>query len=264
MASTPQTLIYKNLIVGQAGAADAGGAMAMRGGAATDGNNAGGAFSGTGGAGFGSAAGGAASLVGGAGGATGAGGALAITSGAGGSTSGAAGAIAIAVGAATSANGASITVTAGNGAGGTNSGGNINLVPGTAVSTGTPGEVQVAGDSGLIFINTALVAASATQSIFVATRPVRVKALSRTFGTASTSGTLQLEKIPSGTANASGTNLLTGTVALSGTTNTVASGTLIGTVASLTLAAGDRLGFVIAGTMTNLANCMVSVAVTPC
>src|SRR5690348_16660661 len=47
------------------------------------------------------------------------------------------------------------------------------------------------------------------------------------FGTASTSGTLQVEKTPSGTAVGSGTNLLTGTVSLSGTANTTLNGALV-------------------------------------
>jgi hypothetical protein len=54
-----------------------------------------------------------------------------------------AGTVSIAVGGATAGNGAAMTLTGGNGAGGTASGGNINLVPGTAVSTGAPGELTV-------------------------------------------------------------------------------------------------------------------------
>lgn len=241
----------------------AGGAVNMTGGAGTAGNATGGAAGQTGGAGQGSAAGGAASMIGGAGGATGAGGALTLTSGAGGATSGAAGAINIAVGSATSGNGANITVTAGNGAGGTNAGGNVNLVGGTAVSTGIPGEVQVNGNSGLIMISEALTATDATRTVFVATRACRLKAVSEVHSTASTSGTLTVEKCTGTTAPGSGTALLTGTMSLSGTANTVVNGTLIATVASITLAAGDRLSIVIAGTMTNLAGGRVTIAIAP-
>lgn len=242
----------------------AGGALSRTGGAGTAGNAAGGAISDTGGAGQGSAAGGALSYVGGAGGATGAGGAITITSGAGGATSGAAGAIAIAVGSATSGNGSAITITAGNGAGGTNSGGNLNLVAGAAVSTGTPGEVQVNGDANLILISEALTATDATRTVFVATRACRVKSIKEVHATASSSGTLQLEKCTGTTAPGSGTTLLTGTMSLAGTANTVVSGTLIATVASLTLAAGDRLSIVIAGTMTSLVGGRVTIGICPC
>lgn len=83
------------------------------------------------------------------------------------------------------------------------------------------------------------------------------------FGTASTSGTLQIERTPSGTAVGSGTNLLTGTVSLAGTTNTVVSGFPSSTVsfANQVLAPGDSLSLIFAGTLTNLANAVITVAV---
>lgn len=253
-------------ITGAAGGATsgAGGACSRTGGAGTAGNAAGGAISDVGGAGQGSAAGGAWSATGGAGGLTGAGGAITITSGAGGATSGVAGAVAITAGSCTSGAGASVTITAGAGGGGTNAGGNINLVAGAAVSTGVPGEVQVNADSGLIMISEALTATDATRTVFVATRACRLKAVKEVHSTASSSGTLQIEKCTGTTAPGSGTTLLTGTMSLSGTANTVVSGTLIATVASLTLAAGDRLSIVIAGTMTNLVGGRVTLAVAPC
>lgn len=275
----------------------AGGAVTIAGGAGTAGNAAGGAASMAGGAGQGTAAGGVLTLVGGAGGGgatgnggaasltggaststngtggaaslvgglgtgSGAGGAITITSGAAGAT-GVAGAVNISVGSATAGAGSSVTITAGNGAGGTAAGGQVNLVPGTAVSTGVPGEVQVNGNSGLIFITEALTATDATRTVYVATRAVRFKAVSVVWTTGSTSGTLQIEKCTGTTAPGSGTTLLTGTVTLAGTGNTVGTGTPIATVASLTLAAGDRLGIVIAGTMTNLVGCRITLAVTP-
>lgn len=241
----------------------AGGAVTMTGGAGTNGNAAGGAATQTGGAGQGSAAGGASAVIGGAGGATGAGGAITITSGAGGSSSGAAGAINIAVGSATSGNGAAVTITSGAGAGGTNAGGMINLVPGAAVSTGIPGQLQVNGDANLIMVNESLSATDATRAVFIANRPMILKSVKEVHSTASSSGTLQIEKLTGTTAAGSGTNLLTGTISLAGTANTVLSGTLIATIASLTFAAGDRLGVVIAGTMTSLANCKVQCGLAP-
>jgi hypothetical protein len=80
------------------------------------------------------------------------------------------------------------------------------------------------------------------------------------FGTASTSGTLQLEKLTGTTAPGSGTAMLTGTVALSGSANTVASGTVLsGDAAALKLGGGDRLGLKLAGTLTNLAGCVATI-----
>jgi hypothetical protein len=249
------------IVAGIGGATSgAGGAITVTGGAGTAGNSAGGALTYAGGAGQGSAAGGAGGLSGGQGGATGAGGAITITSGAGGSTSGASGAIAISIPTPTSGAGAAITITGGAGGTGTDAGGAVNLVGGAAVSTGAPGEVQINGDSGLIHISEALTSTDATRTVFVALRACRLKAVKEVHSTASSSGTLQVEKCTGTQAPGSGTNLLTGTMTLAGTANTVVSGTLIATVASLTLAAGDRLSVVIAGTMTNLAGSRVSLS----
>jgi len=232
-----------------AGATGNGGAASVTGGAATSTNGTGGA----------------ASLVGGLGTGTGAGGAIAITSGAAGAT-GVAGAIAIAVGAATAGNGSSITITGGNGAGGTNAGGDVNLVPGAAVSTGTPGQIKVNGDANLIPVNLTSIGVLevVTRSVFVCKRPMRLVSVGLVYGVASTSGTMQVEKLTGTTAPGSGTNLLTGTISMSSTANTVNSGTLIATVASLTFAAGDRVGFVFAGTMTNLVGFAATAWFTPC
>lgn len=173
------------------------------------------------------------------------------------------GAVTVTAGAASAGVGGAVTVTASAGVGGTNAGGNVNLVPGAAASTGIPGEVQVNANSQLILANEALTATDATRTILIATRPMRLKAVSVVWTTGSTSGTLQLEKATGTTAPGAGTALLTGTVTLAGTANTVGNGTLVATVASITLAAGDRLNMVIAGTMTNLVGAKMTVALTP-
>lgn len=241
-----------------------GGLASLTGGAGTAGNATGGLSRAVGGAGQGSAAGGAVLLTGGAGGATGAGGAITITSGAGGATSGAAGAIAITVGTPISANGAAITVTAGSGAGGTNSGGNINLVPGAAVSTGTPGEVQVNGNGGLMNASFNYTASMVTQTFFVATRAVRVKAIigrTRVVGSGGAC-TLAFFKAPSGTAVGSGVALHTGSFNVVGTADTNQTLTLSTTVSDVTLAAGDSIGYVLTGTPTSAVG-SVTVMVNP-
>ena len=111
---------------------------------------------------------------------------------------------------------------------------------------------QINGDAGIIIKDTALTATDATRVIMICTRPMKMTAVKAVFSTASSSGTITVEKLTGTTAPGSGTVLLTGTIALSGTANTVASGTLIATTASLTFATGDRFGIVIAGTMTSL------------
>jgi hypothetical protein len=64
-------------------------------------------------------------------------------------------------------------------------------------------------------------------------------------------------------APGAGTALLTAVVALSGTANTVVNGTLISNTGTLTLAAGDRIAIVIAGTMTNLAGGILTLSLQP-
>lgn len=234
-------------IVGGAGGATsgAGGAVSLTGGAATAGNSAGGAGSVVGGAGSGSAAGGAVGLTGGAGGATGAGGAIAITSGAGGATSGAAGAISLTVGSATSGNGASVTIAAGNGAGGTNAGGDIELTPGDAVSTGTPGLVKINGNAGLTcatFFTIGAPAAATDSVFFIATRPLYVVSISQVHAVAAGgASTLQVTKDTATDVPGAGADLLDSAFDLNATANTVQAGTVVSTVATRTLAAGDRL-----------------------
>lgn len=96
-----------------------------------------------------------------------------------------------------------------------------------------------------------------TRNIFIADAAYLVTAVREVHGTASSSGTLNIEKLTGTTAAGSGTAMLTGTISLAGTANTVLSGTLTATTATLTLAAGDRIGGVLAGTLTNLAGCVV-------
>jgi len=111
-----------------------------------------------------------------------------------------------------------------------------------------------------------LVATSTSQTAFV----VPVSTLYGTykfeyavanFGTASTSGTLQVEKAHGTQAIGSGTALLQGTISLAGTANTPVdssgSAAPVTNPNTLTLAAGDRLNILLAGTLTSLANCSV-------
>lgn len=88
----------------------------------------------------------------------------------------------------------------------------------------------------------------------------KLAGVSAVFGTASTSGTLQVEVATGTQAIASGTNQLTGTMSLAGTANTVVNGTLI--AAPTTISAGARLNLIFAGTVTNLANASIVVTLS--
>lgn len=85
----------------------------------------------------------------------------------------------------------------------------------------------------------------------------KVAGVTATFGTASTSGTLQVEVATGTQAIAAGTNQLTGTISLAGTANTPVNGTII--ASPTTIAAGSRVNFIFAGTVTNLANASFTV-----
>lgn len=101
-----------------------------------------------------------------------------------------------------------------------------------------------------------------TQAIFMPDNGAKyqVIGLQAVFGTASTSGTVTIEHLTGTSAPGGGTALLTGTVSLSGTANTVLNGTLIGNQSTATLSPGDRLGIVFGGTLTSLAGLCVVVS----
>lgn len=104
-----------------------------------------------------------------------------------------------------------------------------------------------------------VVATSTSFTLWTADAAYIVTGATAVWGTASSSGTLQLEKATGTQATGSGTNLLTGTVDLSTAANTVNSGTLVATAATLTFASGNRLNAVLGGTLTGLANCCITV-----
>lgn len=232
-----------------AGATGNGGAVVEAGGAALSTNGTGGAISITGGAGAGTGNGGAASVVGGAAGTTGVGGAVAITAGS-----------------PTAGNGSTVTVTASAGAGGTNAGGNINLVPGAAVSTGAPGVVQVNGNAGLIcpaYYYTGTIAAT-NQVFFVAPRAMLVEQIGAIWSVAAGgASTISITHDTGTGAPASGTDMLGTDFNLNTTANTYAAGSLSATVATLTLAAGDRIAIKYNNTIQSTAGLVVTVCLAP-
>lgn len=253
-------------IGGTPGATGAGGAALLRGGIGGATSGTGGSASVVGGAATaGNSAGGAAIVTGGAGSGTLAGGAVTITSGAAGAT-GVAGAVTVSVGAATAGNGSAMTLTAGNGAGGTASGGNLNLVPGAAVSTGTPGDLQVNGDASLMcgtYYFTGTPAATA-QVFYIANRAMRVKTISQVHSVAAGgTSTLTVTKDTGTSAPGAGTALMTNTFNLNATANTVQNATLSATVATVNMAAGDRLAVLFANAIQSSAGVVTTACMTP-
>lgn len=94
-----------------------------------------------------------------------------------------------------------------------------------------------------------LVAASTAQTIFVAPVDYKIVAVHVSFATASTAGTVTVEKLTAGQAKGAGTALLTAPLALSGTANTVV------TVEAPTnnyIPKGSRVAIVLAGNLAGL------------
>lgn len=113
-------------------------------------------------------------------------------------------------------------------------------------------------------------ASTAAQDVFISApgQNFQVTGVTATFGTASSSGTLDVVKCTGTTAAAAGTSVLTGTVSLAGTANTPLQGTLTSTTATIQLTGGpvsaptfDRLAIKLGGTLTSLADCLVQIRI---
>lgn len=105
-------------------------------------------------------------------------------------------------------------------------------------------------------------AANFTTPFFVADRNYEVIEFAERHQVAGSDGspvTIMLNKVPSGTAPASGTNVLTATLSLKTTADTIQYGTITTTLPNFTLARGDSLSVVSAGTLTALQGVTVSV-----
>lgn len=110
-------------------------------------------------------------------------------------------------------------------------------------------------------VSTTLTSSSTSQTLWVNPNvggTYVIAGVTATQGTASASGTLQVEVATGTQAIASGTNQLTGTMSLAGTANTPVNGTLITSLT--TIAAGSRVNIILAGTLTSLANCVITIA----
>lgn len=96
-------------------------------------------------------------------------------------------------------------------------------------------------------------------SFWIAPAKCVVDSITYSFSANSSSGTVEVEKVPSATAQGSGTNLQTATVSTASGANTNQAATLSSTAATLELAAGDRLALVDSGTLTSLTDLVVTV-----
>lgn len=99
---------------------------------------------------------------------------------------------------------------------------------------------------------------------FIAPYDCLVAQIEASWRTASSSGTLQVERLQGTEAKGAGNDLLSAVIATDGTAETVNTGALITTNPEfLELAAGDRLGLVNGGTLTSMADLVVTVILTP-
>ncbi len=108
-------------------------------------------------------------------------------------------------------------------------------------------------DGAFIPVSSEYNASSVSKVFFVASRAMRVKDVRvrvEVKGTDSSAVTVEVAKVPDGTAVASGTALHSGTANLKGTDATEQVLTLSTTSSDLDLAAGDALGLIFAGTLT--------------
>lgn len=104
-------------------------------------------------------------------------------------------------------------------------------------------------------------ASSTSQTIFVADNvsgTFQIAGVTVTYGTAGGAGaSLQVEVAGAGVAQGSGTNQLGAALALNGTANTPVNGTPIASPTNITN--GSRVNIILAGTLTGLANCCVTI-----
>lgn len=101
---------------------------------------------------------------------------------------------------------------------------------------------------------------------FTAYQACQIVSVRMRFETAGSSSTVDVVKVPSGTAKASGTTVLTAAMKSDGTggaADTNISGTLSATVTALQLAVGDSLALKNGGTLTSSAGVTVTVNVRP-
>lgn len=122
-------------------------------------------------------------------------------------------------------------------------------------AAGSPGTWESIGQSAIlrVYINIPAGAAAADyDGVYPvpAGKLIRVVERHGTLGTDGSAVTVMLKKVPSGTALASGTDMLSAGISLKATINTNQAGAIHGTVGNITTVDGDSLGLVTTGVLT--------------
>lgn len=114
--------------------------------------------------------------------------------------------------------------------------------------------------NGPTVISRTLGALDVSHVIFISDSNYQVSSIKVVWGVAGGAGAvLDVEKLTGTTAPGSGTSMQTGSVDLTATANTVTTPTLTGTVATLQLATGNRIGIKLGGILTGLVGCNVTI-----
>lgn len=110
------------------------------------------------------------------------------------------------------------------------------------------------------YLEVYLSASSTNYTSFIAPVAYKVIGVAEVHGTAGGSGaTVNLENLTGTTANGAGNTILTTGLALTGAANTVQTTAASNLNGYSNVAAGSRIGVVVSGTLTGLANCCVHV-----
>lgn len=129
----------------------------------------------------------------------------------------------------------------------------------TAVAIGARGAEKFIGNTVLIpFVVLAGAAAADYDGVLpipFAWKLVSVTERHQVVGSDAGAVTVMVKKVPSGTAKASGTDMLSAGLDMKSTANTNQSGAIHATAANITGAAGDGIGLVLTGTATAVDGC---------
>lgn len=99
-------------------------------------------------------------------------------------------------------------------------------------------------------------------AFFIATRPLEVMEIHAVWSVASTSGTLQVERLSGTTTEGSGSTILKSTINLAGTAKVVVARKTV-ELQNTILEIGDRLALIDAGTLTNQSNLIITIVLKP-
>jgi len=113
------------------------------------------------------------------------------------------------------------------------------------------------------FLGTAGATAANYDQVYTCSRPMEIAIISVAFSVASTSGTLQIEKLTGTQAPGAGSAIMSATISTAGTANTVITRQGRDLTSARVLEPGDRLGFIDSGTLTNLVGLTVSIYCRP-